>query len=235
MVPSAFSVHILSPWREKQGIFQGCDTPARSQLYRLEPLAVGSLWQESLTSYLNRLGWTHHVSPRAMGLHEVIPHLDKGQEISRHWLGAVSGASAMSMNGGGLTALEWAEVLEKLTMRSDLHLLTLRWWIGDLSSLGPLHTHPAWCPMCYSEWQAQELCIYQPLLWFFKVITTCPRHHKLLESHCPHCQKTQSVIALQTRPGHCTKCNQWLGISSHEESSHKMEDDPMQWERWVLQ
>jgi TniQ len=148
-----------------QRIFRESNLPVRSRLYCLEPQAMGSLWQESLTSYLNRLGWTHHVSPRAMVMQEVIPHLDKEQEISRHWLGALSGAYAMSMNGGGLTALEWAEVLEKLTMRSDLHLLTLRWWIGDLSSQGHLHTHPVWCPMCYSEWQAQELYIYQPLLW----------------------------------------------------------------------
>jgi len=231
----AFSVRILSPGTQGLETFQESNIPARSRFYCLEPQAMGSLWQESFTSYLNRLGWTHHVSPRAMIMQEVIPLLDKGQEISRHWLGALSAAYAMSMNGAGLTALEWTEIFEKLTMRSDLHLLTLRWWIGNLSSLGHLHPHPVWCPMCYSEWQAQELCIYQPLLWFFKVITTCPRHHKPLASHCPHCQKTQSVIALQTRPGHCTKCNQWLGISSHKESSHKMEDDPMQWERWVLQ
>ncbi len=214
---------------------QSIDELPRSRLYGLVPCEGGSLWTECLTSYLNRLGWTHHISPRAMVVQEVIPHLDKTQEVSRQWVGSLSRRFAMSMNGVGSSALKWAEVLEQLTMRSDLHLLTLRWWIGDLSSQGHLRTSPAWCPMCYSQWQEQESCIYQPLLWFFKVITVCPKHNRLLESSCPHCQKKQSVIALRTHPGHCTQCNQWLGIAPDEKFPHKMEEEPTQWQQWVSQ
>jgi TniQ len=231
MVSSAFSVHILSPWREDQG----SNIPARSRLYRLEPQAMGSLWQESFTSYLNRLGWAHHISPRAMVVQEVIPHLDKTQALSRQWIGALSRGSAMNMNGVGSLALEWSKILEHLTARSDLHLLTLRWWVGDLSSRGHLRTCPAWCPACYAEWKKQEVCIYQPLLWYIKVVTTCPKHSRLLESTCPNCQKNQSLIALRTRPGYCTQCNQWLGISPDEELPHKIEEELAQWQQWVLQ
>ena len=76
LAPFTSSVRILSSWREEQDTFQESDISARSRLYRLEPEAMGSLWQESFTSYLNRLGWTHHVSPRAMVMQEVIPHLN---------------------------------------------------------------------------------------------------------------------------------------------------------------
>jgi hypothetical protein len=104
-----------------------------------------------------------------------------------------------------------------------------------LSSLGHLRTCPAWCPTCYAEWQEQELCIYQPLLWCFKVITTCPKHNRLLESSCPHCQKNQSVIALRTYPGHCTQCNQWLGVPSDEKLEQMVEGELNHWQQWVLQ
>lgn len=235
IVPSAFSVHILSPGRESQDTFQGSDIPARSRLYRLEPQAMGSLWQESLTSYLNRLGWTHHVSPRAMVTQEVIPHLDKTQEMSRQWIGALSRGNAMNMNGAGLLALEWSKALERLTMRSDLHLLTLHCWIGNLSAPGHLKACPAWCPMCYTQWQEEGQRIYQPLLWFFKTVTVCPKHNRSLESHCSHCQKKQSVIALQTSPGHCTQCNRWLGVPLDEVQSDQTQEDQTHWQQWMFQ
>ena len=49
---SASSVHIFSPWPDGQETFQESNIPARSRLYPLEPQAMGSLWQESFTSYL---------------------------------------------------------------------------------------------------------------------------------------------------------------------------------------
>jgi len=216
MMALSSSVRILSSWGKRQDILEKNDIPARSRLYPLEPQALGSLWQESFTSYLNRLGWAHHVSPRAMVMQEVIPYLDKTQAVSRQWIGALSRGSAINMNGVGSLALEWSGTLERLTQRSDLHMLTLHGWIGNLSSVGHLRTCPAWCPICYTEWQEKDLCIYQPLLWLFKVVTLCPKHNHLLESHCPHCQKKQSVIALRTHPGHCTQCDRWLDSSLNE-------------------
>ncbi len=230
----AFSVRILSPWTEGQETFQESDIPARSQLYRLEPQAMGCLWQESFTSYLNRLGWTHHVSPRAMVRQEIIPRLNKAQEIPYQWIGALSRGHVSNINGTGALALEWSHILEQLTQRSDLHLLTFHGWIGNLTSPGHLRANPAWCPLCYAEWREKNLDIYQPLCWFVKVITACPTHHIPLESSCPQCQKTQSVIALQTQPGHCTQCNRWLGTSPGETGPQPMQEEPTQWQQWVL-
>jgi len=218
--------------------FQRPNELPRSRLYSLVPCEVGTLWTECFTSYLNRLGWTHHVSPRAMVVQEVVPYLAKSQEISGttyRWIGALSRGSAMNVNGAGSLALEWLEVLGQLTQRSDLHLLTLSGWIGNLSSVGHLRTCPTWCPICYAEWQEHELCIYQPLLWLFKVVTICPKHHRLLENHCPHCQKQQSVIALSTRPGHCTQCDRWLGSSHDGEPPSQMTEELISWQRWVIQ
>ena len=52
--------------------------PPRSRLYCLSPLGVGTLWTESLTSYINRLAWTYRVSPRVLVAQEVVPQLERG-------------------------------------------------------------------------------------------------------------------------------------------------------------
>src|SRR2546425_9022409 len=100
----------------------------RSRLYGLVPCGEG-LWSESLTSYLNRLGWRHGISPRDLVALELLPSLNK--RISRQQLSVFSWSSAMSINGNGTLAREWVTALEKLTTRSDLHLLTLSSWVGD--------------------------------------------------------------------------------------------------------
>ena len=57
-------------------------------------------------------------------------------------------------------------------MRSDLHLLALDFWVGDLSSRGHLRKVPAWCPTCYTEWAEQALPLYQPI-----ALDVSNRHH----------------------------------------------------------
>src|SRR6266567_6627770 len=107
--------------------FQWPNEWPRSRLYSLVPCEVGTLWTECFTSYLNRLGWTHHVSPRAMVVQEVMPYLNKTQALSRQWIGSLSRGYAMSMNGVGTPALEWVEALSHLTMRP----------VSNVNYLGP--------------------------------------------------------------------------------------------------
>src|SRR5436305_1532184 len=102
----------------------------RSRLYGMASRGEG-MFCESLTSYLNRLGWKHGVSPRWLVAQEMIPHLSLDHCPSA--LGTFCQQRAMSINGNGSLALEWSALLERLTGRSDLSLLTLHGWIGDLS------------------------------------------------------------------------------------------------------
>jgi hypothetical protein len=64
--------------------FKGTDIPARSKLYGLVPCGLGTVWQESLTSYLNRLAWRHHTPPRHLAAQELLPRLS--QNYSRRQL-----------------------------------------------------------------------------------------------------------------------------------------------------
>jgi transcriptional regulator with XRE-family HTH domain len=208
--------------------FKGTDIPARSKLYGLVPCGLGTVWQESLTSYLNRLAWRHHTPPRHLAAQELLPRLS--QNYSRRQLGGFSWGSAMGINGNNATAQEWATILEDLTRRSDLHLLTLQWWVGDLEPHKLLREKPAWCPACYAEWKDQEKPIYEPLLWTFQVVTMCMKHHRMLEEHCPNCQKRQSIIRFQATLDQCTRCNTWLGSTT----LNPPKPETIEWQEWVI-
>src|SRR6266571_7239254 len=145
---TAHSVVVVRKGPENQRILQTAEIPPRSRLYGLEPHHVNTLWSESLTSYLNRLGWAHGVSPRDLVVQELLPSL-----TSKAWLHSSPGlvpvfsrkGGAMSLNGMGAFALEGVTRLSQLTMRSDLHLLTFDSWIGNLPSSRNLRIAPAWC------------------------------------------------------------------------------------------
>ena len=231
---TAVAVRILPPsvvQREVQTLSDGNILLRRSRLYGMVPCGEG-LWSESLTSYLNRLGWRHGVSPRWLVNQEVLPHLSSDHCPTQ--LGTFCRQRAMSINGNGSLALEWSALLERLTGRSDLHLLTLHGWIGDLSDHGHLRVTPVWCPRCYNEWREQGSSIYQPQLWMFRVITHCLHHHRQLENRCPQCYKAQSIIAAhKSRLGDCTHCTAWLGAETGT-LSDKSGCEDVDWQEWVI-
>lgn len=209
--------------------FKGNDLPARSKLYGLVPCGLGTVWSESLISYLNRLAWHHHVPPQHLVAEVIVPHLSHG--YSRPQVAAFSRSNAMSVNGNGPLAQEWVSILEDRTCRSDLRFLTLRWWVGDLLPYKLLREKPAWCPACYAEWREAALPAYEPVLWGCQPVTLCVKHHQKLESHCPRCQRQQPFIRLQASLDQCARCNTWLG------SEAKAEPVPegIEWQRWVIQ
>ena len=228
----AMKVTIIHPQAEENHpltLFQMSEIPPRSKLYDLVPCGLGTPFQERLTSYINRLAGLHHVSPQHFVAQELVPCLS--HSYSRQQLSAFSWSGAMSINGNGPLAREWATILENLTKRSDLHLLTSQSWVGDLPSPRLLREKPAWCPVCFAEWKDREKPIYEPLLWAFQAVTICTKHLRKLEDHCPHCQKRQPQIRFQATLDHCVRCNMWLGsLSSVEEMPNP---ETIEWQRWV--
>ncbi len=215
---------------QTEELFTRHDFPPRSKLYGLVPCGLGTVWYESLTSYLNRLARHHHVPAQHLVAQEIVPHLSHG--YSRQQVAVFSWSSAMSVNGNGPLAREWASILEDLTRRSDLHFLTLQWWVGDLLPRKLLRKNPAWCPACYAEWKDQEMPIYEPLIWGCQPVTMCVKHSRKLESHCPRCERRQSFIRFQAALDQCTRCNAWLGTSA--QASEEPVPEEIEWQRWVI-
>ena len=211
------------------------DIPPRSQLYSLVPYETGTIWRESLTGYINRLGWTHHISPRAFVAEMILPHLAKnlGQRLPA--AAAFGADGAMSLNGASEFSSAGVALLNHLTMRTDLYLLTLPWWVGDLPRRGHLRATPAWCPLCLAEWRDKGQPLYQPLLWMFHIVTICPRHRSPLMDRCPLCQKRQMILATNnTQPGACTSCGTFLGKGAKSFSGGPKHEQQMAWQEWVI-
>jgi TniQ len=209
------------------------EMPSRSRLYCLTPLEMGTSEVESLTSYIHRLAWAYRVNPRVLVSQEILPHLSKEHYVQADpgSLGSFSRTRSMSINGVGKVARDWAETLERLTMRSDLRFLTLRPWANGLPAWGLLRNAPQWCPVCYDEWREQKQPMYQPLLWTLQAVTVCLRHAQPLVEQCPVCQKPQSAIASKRMLGCCTQCGTWLGSKSETEGLR--DENLLDWQRWT--
>jgi hypothetical protein len=188
------------------------DIPPRSRLYSLSPLGLSSPFVESLTSYLCRLACEHHVQVGTLIQYSIAPVLgkryiadDKSRSISSFL------RYANPINGNGSMASDWVDVLESLTLRTDLALLTLLVGANALSQRDLLQPVRQWCPMCYQEWRRQGTIIYEPLLWSINGITACPEHCQPLVRCCPYCSSSLPWLTWCSRPGYCSSCGRWLG------------------------
>ena len=214
--------------------------PPRSQLYPLEPMGMGTPEVEGLTSYLTRLAGAHHVSTGDLLGNVLTPHFAKPSWV-RHGspnLGTLySGAGAL--NGVGSQASEWVQVLETLTLRTDLRALTLLVWAEALPAKELLRPTRAWCPTCYHEWRTRGQVIYEPLLWTLGVVTACARHRWRLRAQCPAsaCQRSIPWLASHARPGYCPSCQEWLGeTKTHRPTKQeRLSEEETAWQSWVAQ
>lgn len=202
--------------------------PRRTRLYHLPPIGVGTGATESLTSYMIRLAEAHCVPVGTLMEREIAPLAAADGRVrslaQRNWV-----HYSQALNGIGATAQTLVDVLQMLTGRHDLHLLTLLPWSHVLPSSGLLRRERAWCPACYHEWRESGQPVYDPLLWALRVVTSCARHGHDLETRCPACQCCQSPLATAAQPGTCVHCLHWLGRPVHAPSALSP------WTRWVTE
>lgn len=181
--------------------------PVRSHLFRLEPIGVGTPEVECLTSYIARLAAEHCVSPRKLLCREVLAPTGKN---TTHY-STSSEFSARLVNGMGQLAKLTVDTLERLTARDDLRYTTTLIWENVLSTHLLLRKKKAWCPICYGEWLNEEKPLYDPLIWTFKIISICPRHHEPLCQLCRYCNRQLPFLTTFSYPGFCSNCRTWLG------------------------
>ncbi len=188
----------------------------RSYLYSLAPIGVGSTAIESLTGYIARLSLAHAVETGALVNHELLPRIPctKGiaaGKVPRSLPGYSFYITAHTLNGVGHRARLWVSLLEQLTCRQRLDLLTTLPWAGTISCVHLLRTNRAWCPFCYGVESSSAGSAYERLLWALQMVTVCPQHRRPLESTCPFCGRLQYMFSSRSRPGYCSQCYRWLG------------------------
>lgn len=212
-----------------------------SRLFHLKPIGIGTPLIESLTSYISRLANAHSVLPRTLVTDELLPnlqqsHLYKENQTVYDHLTTFWKRSAV-LNGNCSTASTWVQIVEQLTQRDGLHLLTMLTFSKVLSCRGLVRRTLSWCPACYEEWREADDVIYQPLLWQLSAIIRCPRHSTPLLSRCPyaHCGRTLSPLDPRFQAGYCTHCERWLGSSSRLETSQPFSRDQLERLAWFEQ
>lgn len=176
--------------------------PARSRLYSLQPIGVGTPLVESLTGYLIRLATAHAVRVCDLINHELLRSIP--------YFHAAAGILS-AINGIGESAKHWVIALERFTLRDDLRFLTLLPFASLLRTPRLMRWERAWCPYCYESTMEQGQDVYEQLVWCLQCVEVCPLHNRLLETSCRACHGKLRPVCAVSRPGFCSRCRRWLG------------------------
>jgi hypothetical protein len=211
--------------------------PLRSRLYHLEPIAVGTSYTESLSSYLCRLAQAHCVTFQKLVMGEIAPQM-MGRDyelalIKKNVSTLFSNSDAKpTINGMKAKTQALVQALEELTQRKDLIFLTLLTWKGVINERGLFRRYRAWCPQCHEQWRQEKNVIYEPLLWSFRAVDICLHHNCLLVDECPLCSSRLPVIANSLQLGFCSRCKGWLGSQQDEKQDFK--SDELEWNQYKV-
>jgi len=207
--------------------------PLRSQLYQLEPIGVRTPVTESLTSFISRLAIAHCLPPGVLMERLLNPLVNKTHGgANLHKIYPFTNA----LNGPGEMAKNLVKALQALTLHDELRLLTMLPWFELFPSIHLLRSDRAWCSACYQDWLYRRQIIYEPLLWSLEAIKFCSFHRQRLLQQCPHCHKKNYFLAWHSRPGFCSKCQEWLGGFPEVKSSNQEEisKEELALEIWIV-
>lgn len=198
---------------------------ARSRLYSLAPVGLGTAFVESLSGYMARLAETHAVSTGSLVGKELSSSLKPG--------GINLGLVSYAINGVGVGAKQWVQALETMTLRSDLRCLTLLPFEHLFPKPFLFRRVRAWCPACYERMASQDEPIYEPLLWCLKQVEVCHRHGRLLATTCPCCLRSLRPLSAASRPGFCSWCGFWLGPATDRTVHRPADAVPTEYQLWL--
>lgn len=204
----------------------------RSVLYNIEPIGTGSEFVESLTSYLARVAFEHNTSVGHLVNKLLIPSMDKDYlHRSRDFGGNRFYEGAKTINGYMENSLSVVKAIEKLTVRDDIHKLTLIRWKNVFPLRELLKKSLAWCPFCIKEWKENNKTVYYPLIWSIDLVHMCHIHSCFLINKCPTCFKQQDILRRQSLVGICQHCLRQLDDGATKEKYGQENKD---WQGFVI-
>lgn len=206
--------------------------PARSTLYSLAPLGVGTAEVESLTGFIARLAQEHCLTPFTLLYKTAGATIGDRYQIRKS---GIHPQLARSLNGVGSKTQAFTEALEFLTSRSDVRYTALTTYADVLSRQQLVRPQRAWCSACLAEQARHGTSVYETLLWSVMAVTACENHRKLLTTICPRCKREQAPLSSFMHPGYCGKCRSWLGVDQDRRTSSDdlIAEDELNRRLWV--
>src|ERR1044072_2525178 len=205
--------------------------PPRSSFYCLPPLKTGTSTCESLASYFLRLAEAHCVTPRVL-FEKSLKKLEN-ERFDRGLIGPNSSYGTWQINGNGLVAEKWVNVLEAVTLRQSLQALSFVPFRDAISKRDCYRPVRAWCPLCLETHAQEDETIYEQLVWSHKLVKVCSIHNVRLQTRCPHCQKVSRPLSGSMRPGKCPSCDGWLGAMPTQFEESLQEANPTEYELFI--
>ena len=208
--------------------------PSRTTFYDLEPIKLGTPDIENLASYAMELANAHSVNtfdiapakPEALGIGRIPSKIAKClTNIGRKFRSSLIN----SFSQFGERSSLWVGYLAWGTGRTDLAALTLLPLKGVLSAKKLQHKYRHWCPYCYDRRRSQNRRPYDLLRWTIASITVCLHHSCFLTNVCPSCKQLQRTFSPLMKPGYCSRCGEWLGLSEKRSGSELQPGEYVTW------
>ncbi|REG51060.1 TniQ protein [Paraburkholderia sp. BL6669N2] len=173
--------------------------PARSALYPLPPIGVGTASVESLVSFFCRLAAAHCVSTT-----DLLGRISNtcGWEVpaKNFW-------KNVNLIGMGEVAHRYASALSMMTSVERLDLLTLRPWRNVIAQASHAPAKARWCGACFAHDLARGESPYFRLAWDVGDVDVCPTDGIRLLDTCHDCGNTGARNnATCVVPGWCCFC-----------------------------
>jgi hypothetical protein len=147
------------------------DFPPRSRLFSLTPFGFDGGTRENIVSFFRRTADAHGVLPRSLAHHVIIPLLEISSRVSADLM--ADECYCLELCGMSEKAERWVDILNQLTLRSDLQLLTLLPLRNLVSPYYLIEPARRFCPACYADDERAERPKYDRLLFLLCHKSSC--------------------------------------------------------------
>ena len=167
--------------------------PARSQLFSVAPIGVGTSGCESLESYVCRIAQRHMVARQA------VQHLvnTNGEIIY------LNSGDTPRLDSSTESAKMFGERMASLTKVPSVTRLGLGQFAGLMSPMHTLRVRRAWCSDCFCDARQAGMLPHLHMAWSLVDHQRCLIHGQALEVQCPCCGR------------HCDPSNSWSREIDH--------------------
>lgn len=189
-------------------------------LLRVEPMGLGTVDIESITSYVARLAQAHSTS-----IPVLLSTAVRRTHQNNTTLNYVCTRPISESVRPTATAANMVETLAEATgtPRSTLQSMTflalrgvVSRWATDFSQ------EPRWCPLCLEEWRIGGTPQYFKLQWQLRGVESCPIHRCQLQNRCPSCGATQNSHRGRQLLGYCSSCTSTLSSTPSSDTEASM-------------